>query len=696
MKKIFSILIPLLFFGLHHCYSKNGIKPGSIKTITRNTDNQTVVFAEQEFRKYWKKMTGNDLKASGKNSNGIRVSLTLSSDFPGLKWDGYNITVNKKGISISAKEARGVLFGVYAFLEKQGCSFFYPDPDLEVIPEIKNQKISHVNFTENPRIEWRGMALYGVRDDQIKITGRVIDWMAKQRYNYALLSQDRPAPGAGLAQEVFFKGKTEEILLPELIKRDFLINMGEHNTHCYLDKDKLFKEHPDWFAEINGKRTKGQICYGNDKAMNYYSEQLIKWLKDKPWVDFIGTWPLDGGGYCQCIKCKKKRVIADAISLLAENIRKTNRNVTVEFLSYKPATFELPNRQIPKNFAVLYCPDLGNKPDLEKDWTKATENAQGVYQFEYYMADHWRARGNVWLRPEFAVQSADYLAENNFRGTVSLYLPIQTWWRGSFNYFFFGKALWEKDLSVNRKLTEHCEKHYGKYAKEVLAIYNELLYEVQEGGYFAVDDKNTEEVVRKSKRIVQRSEELLDKIYALRKNIKNKTIGGKIEKLWNYVEGTKLFFSYIAFRTPKDKIRLLNFAEEHEKAEDGASVQRQYLNWRLQWIPKIKPQYQKQSVGTQTLPSAHSNTLTFDATGKIDSNGSWNIFLLSKDKEPISVSKIELVEDGRVVISETPNKSQVAIKISKFFDMGKYEIRLTANGKKGQKVECFVLKNPAQ
>ena len=363
MKNLQNFLLLLALVNGGFVYAKT-ISVNRINSIVQHSDDPIITFAANDLRRYWKEMTGNKLTITEGIGNNKSIYLKLDSTNRELKWDGYQLITNEKGITILGKEPRAILYGVYDFLERQGCSFFYPKPDLEIIPKIN--RVAFINEIVNPRLEWRGIALYGVRDDQIEISGQVIDWMAKQRYNYVIVSQDRPAGTAGLAQEIFFTGKTETELLPELQKRGFIINMGEHNTHCYLDKDKLFKQHPDWFAEIDGKRTPGQICYSNKAAMKYYSAQLIEWLHSKPWVDVIGTWPLDGGGYCTCEKCSDPETVINAINQLAKDIQQIYPDKIVEYLSYKDATFIVPKAPLNSNLNILYCPDLGVKTQLEK------------------------------------------------------------------------------------------------------------------------------------------------------------------------------------------------------------------------------------------------------------------------------------------------------------------------------------------
>ncbi|MCL3781543.1 DUF4838 domain-containing protein [Prolixibacteraceae bacterium JC049] len=680
-----SLLIALSLMGFASNKGKV-LHAKHLRVIVSESDDRTVQFAARELANYWKKMTGITLSVNG-SGNERGFHLLLDKQNKEIRWDGYRLTIHKNGVTIKAKEPRGILYGVYDFLQRQGCGFFYPDPAQEIIPRI--EKMNYLDELVNPRLEWRGMALYGVRDDQIEITGRVIDWMAKQRYNYVLLSQDRPAGAAGLAQEVFFTGESERVLLPELIKRDFIINMGEHNTHCYLDKDKLFKIHPEWFAEINGKRTRGQICYSNHDAMIYYSKQLIKWLKDKPWVDIVGTWPLDGGGYCTCKNCQNPETVVNAINTLAKEIKKVYPNKIVEYLSYKDATFVVPKAPLCDNMNILYCPDLGVRSQLEKDWVKAAKNAQGVCKFEYYMADHWRARGMVWLRPDDAIEKANYMAENHFRGAASLYLGLQTWWRGSFNYYFFGKALWENNLKVEPMLMAHCKQYYGKYTQKVFHLYNQTLYHMQEGGYFDMTSKDRKMVLERCEKLNKRSQVLLKEVNKLADAVDEKAIRNRIRSLGYYVENVKLQTTYVLESTDANFNRLLAFAKKHTQAADGSSIQDDYLKWRMGWMPKNLPDNNRAFKEDVRLKADGLNTIKVNVGQQIRSNGKW---IVTVEGRGVKLKSAGLLEDNRMVSQATINDNVATIELTHFFDMGKYDLSLKVQGPQGGKCSISMRK----
>ncbi|TKG93628.1 DUF4838 domain-containing protein [Puteibacter caeruleilacunae] len=691
-RKLLVLLVLLLIGSVTMAEKYQSLSTSRIKTIVVDTKDQTALFAAEELASYWKQMTDQSLeikKGKVKRNGNHSIQLQLLKKSAGIKWDGYRLKVDENGITISATMGRGLLYGVYDFLERQGCAFFYPDPAQEIVPEIK--QVNLCNELINPRVEWRGIALYGVRDDQIEITGRVIDWMAKQRYNYVLLSQDRPAGAAGLAQEVFFTGKTEKVLLPELLKRDFIINMGEHNTHCYLDKDKLFKEHPEWFAEINGKRTKGQICYSNKAAMKYYSAKLIEWLEDKPWVDIVGTWPLDGGGYCSCKECQDPETVVNAINTLAEDIKKVHPEKIVEYLSYKDATFVVPQKPLSSNVNILYCPDLGVRTQLEKDWIKAAAHAEGVCKFEYYMADHWRARGMVWLRPDDAIEKANYLAVNGFRGAASLYLGLQTWWRGSFNYYFFGRTLWDDKVDTKSLLKNYCDIYYGNYADKVYSIFEKILYYVQEGGYFDTTSRDRKSVIERCKKLQQRSGEVYKEVEMLRNGISDEIINKRVQHIAFYLENMILQSTYVVNSTDENFKELISFAKLHTEQQDGASIQDQYLNWRMGWMPKNIATKKDKPMAEFHLRTSSENIFKFHVGQYVKGSGKWKI-TIDAGLQKCKLITADLLEDGRVVGKSVIGYDNALISLSNFFDMGKYEVRIKVLGPEGAKLKVFMKK----
>jgi len=283
-------------------------KKGNIKAIVISENSDPVIkFAATELQSYFKDITGDKIEireSAAGNENHI-IQFTHEKD-TSLKWDGYKIEMAKGVIRLSAKEPRALLFAAYTLLEEAGCSFFYPGKNEEIIPRKALIEIQPTSRIYNPILEHRGLAPYGLQTSSVEDGRNFIDWMAKNRMNLILVSEDRPSDSDGPANGSVWKEVSTE-LLPELQKRGFIIEMSEHCTHVFFPRS-LFKEHPTWFALNKGQRKlgpppySGQMCYSNKDAIEYYATTLAKYAKEHPEFHIIGTWPLDGGDYCECKK----------------------------------------------------------------------------------------------------------------------------------------------------------------------------------------------------------------------------------------------------------------------------------------------------------------------------------------------------------------------------------------------------------
>jgi hypothetical protein len=223
-------------------------------------------FAASELQSYLKKITGEELRiieSANKKAGEKAIQLFLEKDKT-LKWDGYEIRTSHNGIGLFSDEPRGLLYAVYTLLEESGCSFFYPGEAEESVPQRTRIVFNPDTTIYNPVLEHRGLAPYGLQASSIDQGRKFIDWMAKNRLNYILVSEDRPSDCDGPAHGSVWKEVQVE-LLPELQKRGFVIEMSEHCAPVFFPRS-LFNDHPDWFAMKNGERILGllpvRILYG--------------------------------------------------------------------------------------------------------------------------------------------------------------------------------------------------------------------------------------------------------------------------------------------------------------------------------------------------------------------------------------------------------------------------------------------------
>lgn len=463
-------------------------KGGTIKQIIISDQADPVVrFAANELHDYIEKITEVDipvLAIGEEEANAASVFLSVSND-TSIHWDGFSISGADDGIHIRGKEPRALLYAVYTLLEEAGCSFVYPGKQEEIVPVVAKLEIPSAYRLFNPLLEHRGLAPYGLDSLAIDEGRNFIDWMAKNKLNYILVSEDRPSDSEGPAHALVWKDVTSQ-LLPELQKRGFFIEMSEHCTPTFFPRT-LFAEHPEWFALNNGKRVlgkppySGQICYSNKEAIKYYARSLAQYAAEHPEFHTIGTWPLDGGAYCECEPCKDPQTVFNAVVEIASEIKKVRPDILVEHLAYKKQTWQPPLLDpIPENISVLWCRDPGESEPLLEEWVKKISPKAGVYQFEYFLGDNYRSKSNVHLRPAYAANVPRYAKAKGFRGVISLVLPIQNWWRSAFNDWFFAQACWAEDFDVEKAMKNYCRLYYGELAGQAEVIFSKITKELQQ------------------------------------------------------------------------------------------------------------------------------------------------------------------------------------------------------------------------
>ena len=550
--------------------------------IADNSD-QIVRFAAVELKEYLEKIVGNEFRISYRSGAKGRkniIQLEIKND-RSLKWDGFIIKKTRDKIHLLSAESRGLLYAVYCLLEEAGCSFVYPGKEEEIVPEKEEIVFTPGTFIHNPVIEHRGLTPYGLYAGSIETGRKFIDWMAKNRMNYIMVSEDRPSDADGPAHAIIWK-EVGEYLLPELQKRGFIIDMSEHCMPVFFPKT-LFKDHPEWWAMNDGERKilpgpySGQMCYSNEEAVEFYASAVAEYSARHPEFRIIGTWPLDGGEYCECENCKDPETIFKAALHVAEKVREVRPDMLVEHLAYHPQSWQPPETlKIPDNMTVMWCPDPGPMDTLAHEWIRKTPEGK-VYQFEYFLGDNYRYRTNVWLRPGYAAGVAYHAREMGFRGVVSLFLPIQTWWRSSFNNWFFARACWQEDLDVRATLTKYCMDYYGEQGKDIERVFNLILNDLQAEPY----QDSRRGSGRDINQVRAAAGSILSTLDSILANCREEKIEVRIQRLKTYVEYFLLQCEYesIPEPGPADRERLVSYSRQHP-GQNMVLMYPEYIKWR--------------------------------------------------------------------------------------------------------------------
>lgn len=219
-------------------------------------------------------VTPNSLKASG--------------------YDEYIIDVSDKYLTIAGSDPRGVLYGVYSFLEDNLKCRWYSS-EVWNIPFSGTMKIKKHHIQYKSPVKWREVYYYEHSDPYI----------------------------AGILKLNGNAGKQKETT-----PHRFAVSGGHHAGWGYwchslytMVPPSLYAIHPEYFSVVNGKRMAPageeggtQLCLTNPEVLKLsikkLEEDMSEPITDLPvWADSTATYwsvsQMDGNGNCTCDECKR-------------------------------------------------------------------------------------------------------------------------------------------------------------------------------------------------------------------------------------------------------------------------------------------------------------------------------------------------------------------------------------------------------
>ena len=263
-----------------------------------------------------------------------------------------------------------------------------------------------------------------------------------------------------------------------------------HTWAVWVPASKYYKEHPEYFALINGKRSDAEnsnLCTSNPEVKRLMLEGLRN-VFDQGY-DLVPLAQADGAVCCKCPDCQKKYGAfenfdkpnsfdnpCERIQMfhreLAEECMKTHPDKKVQILLYDQTRF--PSKQFdkyPDNVVLELCEQDPPDPRILASWKgKAKSMTTYVYWWGIYHAPA--------LAPKFtASQVADtlrYFRDNNIEGILIDGIG-ECWGLEGHSYYAAGKLLGNPDLDPKKLIKEYCIGVYGPFAGPVMNYFFEVL-----------------------------------------------------------------------------------------------------------------------------------------------------------------------------------------------------------------------------
>jgi len=181
-----------------------------------------------------------------------------------LKEDGFLIRTDSTRLIIAGGNEKGTLYGVYTFLESYlGCRLY--SPKVKIVPKMDSIGLGVIEDLQVPVI--------GFRDTHYKVTwdAEYIDWHK--------LDHDE-------------KGGRPEW------------GMWVHTFNALLPPDIHYTAHPEYYAEVRGKRIPTQTCLSNPEVLSISIQNLRRIIAKNPGARYWSVSQNDNKDYCTCSQCK--------------------------------------------------------------------------------------------------------------------------------------------------------------------------------------------------------------------------------------------------------------------------------------------------------------------------------------------------------------------------------------------------------
>jgi hypothetical protein len=429
--------------------------------------------AASELARFLKQVTGGDFavaaSAPGDSSRllvGPDAARLADAAFTtdGLGPDGFIIRKVGRDLILAGGRPRGTLYAVYTFLEDQvGCHWWTSQvatiprkPTLRIGPRVETHFV--------PRLEYRESFWFDALDG---------DWAARNKCN-----------GNSDRLEAKHGGKH--------VYEGFV-----HTFYGLIPPDKYFKDHPQWFSEIDGKRTckSAQLCLTNEEMRRELVQNLKARLRANPTATIASVSQNDCFGNCQCARCKAVDIAEGSpagsllrfVNAVAEDIEADFPNVAIDTLAYqytrKPPLHVRPRPNVIVRLCSIECsfskPLADDRNKAFRDdllgWSKICDRLyvwDYTTNFVHYILPHPNLRV---LGPNIRFFVAHGVKGVFEQGAYQSYGSEMAELRG----WVLAKLLWDPSRDPQELIDEFLAGYYGPAAPKIRA-YLELTHNAVE------------------------------------------------------------------------------------------------------------------------------------------------------------------------------------------------------------------------
>ena len=314
--------------------------------------SETELYAAKELQYFLKRISGAELaiKRNGKTDGKNAIVIATAESFPQLPAavkdfpegvsgnDSLRVKTLNGNLYLTGNVPRGALYAVYTFLKNvMGVRWVCAGKNGEYVPEKTQFVLPKLDIYEVASFKYRGFHLCGQHYDKDMET-----WMSRNKINI-------------MRSDPVSKAKWVKNWNDQRIAKGFHMMFSTHNV-TIRDKE-VFAQHPEYFAEINGKRMRDQLCWSHPEVEKIMLGRLLKYCREYPVVEIINLSAADNMNYCRCKICGTRpvhEVWFDFYNKLASGVRKQFPDIKFAGIAYQ-AYKKVPKCDMSSSAFVEYC-----------------------------------------------------------------------------------------------------------------------------------------------------------------------------------------------------------------------------------------------------------------------------------------------------------------------------------------------------
>ncbi len=569
-------------------------------------ENPTLEFAAENLKKYLEKILGGIVELNH-GDKGYSFELNVDPSRTDLKYDGFCVTNTNAKTTIVSRVPRGVLYGVYDFLERYFDVRFYA-PDCEIVPQKENVDLPLESYISNPAFPLRGAYNGANRLNK--------DYYSKSRnHNQFEIVEEKYGGDCGWERVNNLTWATG------------------HNTLCYVPKEIYAKDHPEMFAHNRGEVT--DICFTNGITDDGRKDNLeiscvtiiSDYIKRRITADknlryfMIGQTDSWGGfeNECNCERCKKARtkykssgVLVRFLNIIADEVKAyvdrkfPNREVYVMGFSYsqtndapviytEKAPMPIDDSVVCRDNVIMWlCQSGGMNWSVNKQYSFSDEKRNPISASNYKA---WLTVCKKVMLWEYSANYSEYfwyfptlkMTQDSIRELAKVdceyyfalfgYADVNEW-QSLLKGYVASKQLWDPTLNYQPLVTEFLGAYYGvggQYVQALIDLFEEHFQHISNThAEFIIQCTKSDDILMNGnyypKELLDKAEQLIrDGIQEIEKK------GENVKKLTSRMHAVLLtpmrmrLYNYYLYN--KDKNSIFDYFEEFKAVASSAGVQ---------------------------------------------------------------------------------------------------------------------------